>query len=166
MGRKGGVAQWVVHLTRNNTVSCCCFEQDVYYNCLVLAGFRNGFERKFTFELKYLTSIMEHYLKLKKKPHFQYRQNQTKTDVRYYMMRQCSRRYIIFWHDQSSIRLSIYFSSIVKQSSNPFLEPTSTEQHVKGLLLKETTGALDGTGTHDLNITSQARNHWSMHDGQ
>ena len=81
------------------------------------------------------------------------------------MMRQCSRRYIIFWHDQSSIRPSIYFSSIVKQSSNPFQEPTSTEQHVKGFLLKETTGAFDGAGTQDLHITSQVRNHWSMHDG-
>ena len=29
---------------------------------------------------------------------------------------------------QSSIRPSIYFSSIVKSRSNPFLEPTSTKQ--------------------------------------
>ena len=64
------MAQWVVHLTRNNNVSCCCFEQDVYSNCLVLAGFRNGFERYFTIELKYLTSIMEHYLKFTQKKTF------------------------------------------------------------------------------------------------
>ena len=37
----------------------------------------------------------------------------------------------LIWHlSQSSIRPSIYFSSIVKSLSNPFLEPTSTKQQV------------------------------------
>ena len=38
---------------------------------------------------------------------------------------------------------SIYFSSIVKSRSNPFLEPTSTKQQGKHFLLKETTGAFE-----------------------
>ena len=37
----------------------------------------------------------------------------------------------LIWHlSQSSIRPSIYFSSIVKSRSKPFLEPTSTKQYV------------------------------------
>ena len=48
----------------------------------------------------------------------------------------------LIWHlCQSSIRPSIYFSSIVKSRSNPFLEPSSTKQQGKSFLLKETTGA-------------------------
>ena len=44
----------------------------------------------------------------------------------------CFWRYLtrgLIWHiSQSSIRPSIYFSSIVNSLSNPFLEPTSTKQ--------------------------------------
>ena len=53
---------------------------------------------------------------------------------------------------------SIYFSSIVKSRSNPFLEPTSTKQEGYSFLLKETTGAFDGARTHDLPITSETSN--------
>ena len=45
------------------------------------------------------------------------------------------------WHlSQSSIRPSIYFSSIVKSRSNPFLEPTSTKQQVKFLAQRNNGG--------------------------
>jgi len=35
---------------------------------------------------------------------------------------------VAYFTFESSIRPSIYFSSIVKSHSNPFLEPTSTKQ--------------------------------------
>ena len=44
---------------------------------------------------------------------------------------------------QSSIRPSIYFSSIVKSRSNPFLKSTSTKPYGYRFLLKEATGAVD-----------------------
>ena len=74
-----------------------------------------------------------------------------------YFWRYLTRRLI--WHlSQSSIRPSIYISSIVKSRSNLFLEPTSTKQQGLSFLLKETTGAFDGSWTHDLHITNQTCN--------
>ena len=42
------------------------------------------------------------------------------------------------------MRLSIYFSSIVKSGSNPFMEPTSAQQRGKSFLPKETMGTSKG----------------------
>ena len=47
---------------------------------------------------------------------------------------------------------SICFSSIVKSSSNPFLEPTSTKPKGLSFLLKETTGAFDRARAHKLRV--------------
>ena len=52
--------QWVARLTRNVKVvgsspikgARCFLEQETYPCCLVLVGFRKGFERDFTIELK------------------------------------------------------------------------------------------------------------------
>jgi len=54
------------------------------------------------------------------------------------------------------IIVSLYFSSIVKSRSNPFLEPTSTKQWGKRFLVKETSGAFDGV-RQDWSIISQTR---------
>ena len=62
----------------------------------------------------------------------------------------------LIWHlSQSSIRPSLYFSSIVKSRSNPFLESTSIKQW--SFLLKEITGSFDGVRTYECQITSQTR---------
>ena len=62
----------------------------------------------------------------------------------------------LIWHlSQSSIRPSVYFSSIVKSRSNPFLESTSIKQW--SFLLKEITGSFDGVRTYECQITSQTR---------
>jgi len=57
---RGGVAQWVEHLTLNVEVMGssstkgprCFLEKKLYPYCLVLVGSRNGFKRDITIKLK------------------------------------------------------------------------------------------------------------------
>ena len=58
-------------------------------------------------------------------------------------------RGLIGYLSESSIRLSIYFSLIVKLRSNEFLEPTNTR------ILLKATGAFDGVQINNWLITSQ-----------
>ena len=71
---RGGIAQWVARLTRNVEVVGLstikgprCF-LELYPYCLVLVGFRNGFDRDFTVELKCQISILVKYRQNQKLP--------------------------------------------------------------------------------------------------
>ena len=68
---RGGVAQCVARLNRNEEVvgsspikaTVVSLSKKRYPYCLVLVGFRNGFERNFTTELKQIEGLMEDWLK-------------------------------------------------------------------------------------------------------
>ena len=64
---------------------------------------------------------------------------------------------LIWQFSQSSIRPSLYFSSIVKSGSNPFLGPAVLSNKGKFSCSRKQ-GAFYGARTHDIHITSQTRN--------
>ena len=62
--RRGGVVHSVAHLTRNVEVVGSSpvkvpLSKKLHPYCLVLVGFRNGFERDFTIELKQIEGLIE-----------------------------------------------------------------------------------------------------------